>query len=146
MWRTAEDLNLYTITGYWQFSKLLPYRLGLAVRVVWVAGFEPAISRTQNESHTAWLHPDIGAGNRIRTGTRLSSHWILSPGRLPIPPFRQVVVDACTYQLYVILCCKRPQKFVYMVGAPGLEPGRFRTVFRERPVYQFHACAHIWFL
>ena len=32
----------------------------------------------------------IGAGNRARTGTGYYSHWILSPGRLPIPPFRHL--------------------------------------------------------
>ena len=31
----------------------------------------------------------IGAGNRDRTGTILSYHGILSPGRLPVPPFRR---------------------------------------------------------
>ena len=34
--------------------------------------------------------PRYGAGNRARTGTRLSSHGILSPGRLPISPLRLV--------------------------------------------------------
>ena len=33
--------------------------------------------------------PD-GAGDRDRTGTILSYHGILSPGRLPVPPHRQV--------------------------------------------------------
>ena len=32
--------------------------------------------------------PRYGAGNRDRTGTRFKSHGILSPGRLPISPFR----------------------------------------------------------
>lgn len=27
--------------------------------------------------------------SRTRTGTRCKPHWILSPARLPIPPFRQ---------------------------------------------------------
>ena len=31
-----------------------------------------------------------GAGSRGRTGTKLTFHGILSPGRLPIPPFRHV--------------------------------------------------------
>ena len=31
-----------------------------------------------------------GAGSRGRTGTRFKSHGILSPGRLPIPPFRHI--------------------------------------------------------
>ena len=30
----------------------------------------------------------IGAGDRGRTGTLLSQHWILSPRRLPVPPHR----------------------------------------------------------
>ena len=29
-----------------------------------------------------------GAGDRGRTGTLLSQHWILSPRRLPVPPHR----------------------------------------------------------
>ena len=33
----------------------------------------------------------FGAGNRARTGTGPTSHGILSPGRLPIPPFRLVL-------------------------------------------------------
>ena len=33
----------------------------------------------------------FGAGSRSRTGTVLSYHGILSPGRLPIPPFRHFV-------------------------------------------------------
>ncbi len=32
-----------------------------------------------------------GAGNRNRTGTGVASHRILSPGRLPVPPLRQVI-------------------------------------------------------
>ncbi len=32
--------------------------------------------------------PRYGAGSRGRTGTKLTFHGILSPGRLPIPPFR----------------------------------------------------------
>ena len=31
-----------------------------------------------------------GAGSRGRTGTKLTFHGILSPGRLPIPPFRHM--------------------------------------------------------
>ena len=36
-----------------------------------------------------FVEKPFGAGNRGRTGTRLTSHGILSPGRLPIPPFRR---------------------------------------------------------
>ena len=53
-------------------------------------GFEPHDLRVMSPtSYQAALPRDIvGAGNRARTGTRLSSHWILSPRRLPIPPLR----------------------------------------------------------
>ena len=33
--------------------------------------------------------PSGGAGDRDRTGTMLSHHGILSPGRLPVPPHRR---------------------------------------------------------
>lgn len=33
----------------------------------------------------------FGAGDRDRTGTGVATHGILSPGRLPIPPHRQMV-------------------------------------------------------
>ena len=32
----------------------------------------------------------VGAGDRGRTGTSRKAHGILSPGRLPIPPLRQI--------------------------------------------------------
>ena len=32
-----------------------------------------------------------GAGDRGRTGTSITAHGILSPGRLPVPPHRQNV-------------------------------------------------------
>ena len=35
----------------------------------------------------------VGAGDRGRTGTILSYHGILSPGRLPVPPHRQASTD-----------------------------------------------------
>ena len=52
-------------------------------------GFEPHDLRVMSPTsyQTAPLR-DIGAGSRGRTGTRNKSHGILSPGRLPIPPFR----------------------------------------------------------
>ena len=59
-------------------------------------GFEPHDLRVMSPtSYQAALLRDIllenGAGNRGRTGTILTYHGILSPGRLPIPPFRQTV-------------------------------------------------------
>ena len=60
-------------------------------------GFEPHDLRVMSPtSYQAALPRDIftakkgiGAGDRSRTGTMLSHHGILSPGRLPIPPHRQ---------------------------------------------------------
>ena len=62
-------------------------------------GFEPHDLRVMSPtSYQAALPRDIlnakkgiGAGDRSRTGTMLSHHGILSPGRLPIPPHRQMV-------------------------------------------------------
>ena len=59
-------------------------------------GFEPHDLRVMSPtSYQAALLRDIlfrslGAGDRDRTGTMLSHHGILSPGRLPVPPHRQV--------------------------------------------------------
>ena len=59
-------------------------------------GFEPHDLRVMSPtSYQAALLRDIqfpvllGAGSRGRTGTILTYHGILSPGRLPIPPFRR---------------------------------------------------------
>ena len=55
-------------------------------------GFEPHDLRVMSPTsyQTAPLRDIDGAGSRGRTGTRVESHGILSPGRLPIPPFRHV--------------------------------------------------------
>ena len=55
-------------------------------------GFEPHDLRVMSPTsyRTALLRDIIGAGSRGRTGTRGEPHGILSPGRLPIPPFRHV--------------------------------------------------------
>ena len=58
-------------------------------------GFEPHDLRVMSPtSYQAALLRDIeffplGAGDRGRTGTILSYHGILSPGRLPVPPHRR---------------------------------------------------------
>ena len=62
-------------------------------------GFEPHDLRVMSPtSYQAALLRDIvflslhrGAGDRDRTGTILSYHGILSPGRLPVPPHRHSV-------------------------------------------------------
>ena len=35
----------------------------------------------------------FSAGDRGRTGTGITTHGILSPGRLPIPPRRRVIIS-----------------------------------------------------
>ena len=47
----------------------------------------------------------LGAGNRGRTGTILSYHGILSPGRLPIPPHRQRMRMLTHKKDYIIYFC-----------------------------------------
>ena len=63
-------------------------------------GFEPHDLRVMSPtSYQAALPRDIkfGAGDRSRTGTILSYHGILSPGRLPIPPHRHTLTTARGY-------------------------------------------------
>ena len=69
--------------------------IGLLSFLVAGRGFEPPDLRVMSPtSYQAALPRDIlfyhmcGAGDRSRTGTILSYHGILSPGRLPIPPHR----------------------------------------------------------
>lgn len=48
--------------------------------------YEGAVRAQKNEG----LHPHFFcAQSRARTGTSFKGHWILSPTRLPIPPFGQ---------------------------------------------------------
>ena len=73
-------------------------RLDCFLLLVAEVGFEPHDLRVMSPtSYQAALLRDIcdcasslgGAGDRDRTGTILSYHGILSPGRLPVPPHRQ---------------------------------------------------------
>ena len=65
---------------------------GALLCLVAEVGFEPHDLRVMSPTsyRTALLRDTIGAGSRGRTGTRGEPHGILSPGRLPIPPFRHV--------------------------------------------------------
>ena len=84
-------------------------------------GFEPHDLRVMSPtSYQAALPRDInflatafGAGDRGRTGTILSYHGILSPGRLPVPPHRRITSqDLLTLgQLYyyiTLICFCQP--------------------------------------
>ena len=73
-------------------------------------GFEPHDLRVMSPtSYQAALLRDIkfyrcGAGDRGRTGTILSYHGILSPGRLPVPPHRRTAFCRLL-RYYIILYC-----------------------------------------
>ena len=86
----AEKQKSLDFQGFsWLYLFYSPY-------LVAEVGFEPHDLRVMSPtSYQAALLRDIhfssldGAGNRDRTGTILSYHGILSPGRLPVPPHRQ---------------------------------------------------------
>ena len=85
------------------FLGFLPRYLNRCYLLVAETGLEPATSglwarrATNCSTPRYWIYlrcirtglDEFGAGNRAWTGTRGKPHWILSPGRLPIPPLRQ---------------------------------------------------------
>ena len=79
---------------------------GLLSFLVAEMGFEPHDLRVMSPtSYQAALLRDIGngAGNGNRTRTILSYHGILSPGRLPISPFRRFRAPMpVSFSLYII--------------------------------------------
>ena len=82
-------------------------------------GFEPHDLRVMSPtSYQAALPRGIGAGNRDRTGTILSYHGILSPGRLPVPPFRRGLPRTLVECLYSI---PRVWRFVKGIGEKSWE-------------------------
>ena len=71
------------------------------------AGFEPHDLRVMSPtSYQAAPLRDIGAGNGNRTRTILSYHGILSPGRLPIPPFRRTHFGLPEYYITLFSICQ----------------------------------------
>ena len=73
---------------------------------------------------------DIGAGSRGRTGTRNKSHGILSPGRLPIPPFRHSA-SVNAYSIIARISCFVNRFFGILCAFCGktdfrASPGEFR--------------------
>ena len=42
------------------------------------------------------------AGNRNRTGTGVTTHRILSPGRLPVPPHQHIFYFTDIYHFYAV--------------------------------------------
>ena len=82
------SLRVHTLSQAKQKTARWLFLLCLVAEV----GFEPHDLRVMSPTsyRTALLRDTIGAGSRGRTGTRGEPHGILSPGRLPIPPFRHV--------------------------------------------------------
>ncbi len=62
------------------------------------SGYEPDELPNCSIPRYKRLNKENGAGNRNRTGTGVTSHRILSPGRLPVPPLRRIsLVQALKY-------------------------------------------------
>ena len=49
-----------------------------------------------------WIEVHITAADRNRTGTGITTHGILSPGRLPVPPLRQEMLKRFLRKAYVL--------------------------------------------
>ena len=67
---------------------------GLPSRKTAISCFLLVTQRATKQLWSAILNLPCGAGDRGRTGTILSYHGILSPGRLPVPPHRRTVTSA----------------------------------------------------
>lgn len=85
LWCGRQDLNLHA------FRHLLLRHVCLTFHhtriLVWIAGFEPAVSRVQAGYATKLRYIQIGSGSRIRT----YAYRIQSPRsyRLTIPEYKQ---------------------------------------------------------
>ena len=74
----------------------------------------------------------FGAGNRARTGTRLSSHGILSPGRLPISPLRRSFLQGI---------CSFPDRYNSIAHSDAFVKGFLKKTlvfFKNLPEIKFH--------
>ena len=49
-----------------------------------------------------WIEVHITAADRNRTGTGITTHGILSPGRLPVPPLRQEMLIRFLRKAYAL--------------------------------------------
>ena len=60
-----------------------------------------------------------GAGDRGRTGTGITTHGILSPGRLPVPPLRQEMLERSDTKIYMLYTTFSD---LASMGGGGFEP------------------------
>ena len=66
-----------------------------------------------------WIEVHITAADRNRTGTGITTHGILSPGRLPVPPLRQEMLERSDTKIYML--CTTFSDLASM-GGGGFEP------------------------
>ncbi len=66
------------------------------------------------------------AGDRGRTGTGITTHGILSPGRLPIPPRRHVLPEPPSATIAELYCHRsllaqnlKPRLQILLIGSEG---------------------------
>ena len=50
------------------------------------------VAKKRNAVNSTFLPFLINAADRNRTGTGITTHGILSPGRLPVPPLRHIIM------------------------------------------------------
>lgn len=67
----------------------LPYRIGDSITKCSKMFKLFEIKNKRNAVNSTFLLLFNTAADRNRTGTGITTHGILSPGRLPIPPFRR---------------------------------------------------------
>ena len=75
---------------------------------------------------------DIGTGDRGRTGTGITTHGILSPGRLPIPPRRHIDNSSKKMAPRVGL---EPTTYRLTAGCSAIELPRITAYFAPTAIY-----------
>ena len=50
------------------------------------------VAKKRNAVNSTFLLLFTNAADRNRTGTGITTHGILSPGRLPVPPLRHIIM------------------------------------------------------
>lgn len=55
-----------------------------------------------------WIEVHITAADRNRTGTGITTHGILSPGRLPIPPLRRGGLQSLAFECSIRIPQSKP--------------------------------------
>ena len=83
------------------------------LRVMSPTSYQAALPRDIRFVGITPLYHKCGAGDRSRTGTILSYHGILSPGRLPIPPHRQLISPSVQIIISQIIVLVNPQFSIF---------------------------------